>query len=249
MSRALPLLGKLHPLTGEPIRAIGWRPDGSPLWPILGGDPSNDPPERPEDITEEVWDALGDPGKQALVRERQARSEAEQARAQAERERDAARARPAPPKDQQPAQQAGQQPPGQQAQQPDIAAIVKQAVDAAIKPFADAEQQRQTDAAAGRVRDAVVEAAKPLLHDATDALQIDLASVVNDQGAADAEKVKKALETLITAKPHLAKTGTRQAPPGIGGGGPATPTDAEKVKETLARMQKSTGLRSTTAAS
>lgn len=27
-----------HPLTGQPIRAIGTRPDGSPLWPILGGD-------------------------------------------------------------------------------------------------------------------------------------------------------------------------------------------------------------------
>lgn len=28
----------LHPLTGQPLRAIGHRPDGSLLWPIMGGD-------------------------------------------------------------------------------------------------------------------------------------------------------------------------------------------------------------------
>lgn len=32
----------LHPLTGLPLRAIGLRPDGSPLWPIMGGDGTDD---------------------------------------------------------------------------------------------------------------------------------------------------------------------------------------------------------------
>lgn len=32
----------VHPLTGEPLRAIGFRPSGAPLWPIMGGDGTDD---------------------------------------------------------------------------------------------------------------------------------------------------------------------------------------------------------------
>ena len=82
---------KRHPLTGALLRAVGVMPDGKVVWPILGGDDTTPPIERPEGVTEEEWEALGDPGKKAIAREREAR-------VQAERERDAARARPAPPK-------------------------------------------------------------------------------------------------------------------------------------------------------
>lgn len=220
-----------------------------------GGQQQNQPPERPDDIPEETWTALGDPGKQAIVREREARQAAERALA-------AARAKPAPPKP--PAgDQGGDQGGGQQQQQsgqgeppkpkpgdqPDFAALIKQAVSEAVKPFQEAEDRRQTEVAAEKVRTAVLDAAKPRLHDATDALAgIDLAGVVDDQGQADAAKVKSALDDLVTRKPHLAK-GQRQAPPGIGGGAPpAGATDAEKVKAVLADMQRSTGIRTSPAA-
>lgn len=39
---------KTHPRTGELLRPVGYRRNGSPIWPILGAspdDPSNDPPE------------------------------------------------------------------------------------------------------------------------------------------------------------------------------------------------------------
>ena len=40
-----------HPLTGAPLRAVWVRPDGRPVWPILGGDdtvpPADAPPETP----------------------------------------------------------------------------------------------------------------------------------------------------------------------------------------------------------
>lgn len=240
-ARALPLMGKRHPLTGEPIRAIGFRRDGRPIFPIMGGDPSNDPAERPEDVPQETWDALGDPGKAALVRERSARVQAEKDRDTAVRERDAARARPAPPKADPPKADPPKPDPGAH---PDIAAIVQQAVTAAIKPFQDAENQRTAEAAASKVRDVVLEMAKPLLHDPTDALaNVDLASLVNESGVADAEKVKSALDKVIAAKPHLAKSTTRIAPPGIGGGGPVATPDAEKVKSILGDMQRSAGVR------
>lgn len=239
-----------HPLTGRPIQAVGFRRDGRPIWPIMGGDPSNDP-QRPEDVPEETWDALGDPGKRALVSERTARLDAEKARDTAIRERDAARARPTPPPGTPaapptpapaPANPGNPGNPGQ----PDIAALIQQGIEAAMKPFQDAETQRTAERAAGKVREAVLEAAKPLLHDPTDALaNVDLASVVNEAGMADAEKLKTALQNVIATKPHLAKTAVRTAPPGIGGGGQVATVDADKVKAVLADMQAAAGIRPT----
>lgn len=45
MSLSLPIHpSRVHPLTGLPLQAIGFRPNGEPLWPIMGGAP-DDPPE------------------------------------------------------------------------------------------------------------------------------------------------------------------------------------------------------------
>ncbi len=239
MSRNLPTHPtKRHPLTGLPLEAVGILPSGRVVWPIMGGDSSNDPPERPEDVPEETWDALGDPGKAALVRERTARVQAERDRDSAVRERDAARARPAPPKRDTTTE------PAKTDDGPDIADIVKQAVAAAIKPFEEREQHRTAEEAAGKVRTAVLDAAKDRLVDATDALQIDLATVLDDNGAADPAKVTKAIDDLLTAKPHLAKTTVRFAPPGIGGAAATGQTSQkEQVAAILAGMQTSTGVR------
>lgn len=244
MSRPLPLMGKTHPLTGKPIRAIGFRKDGRPIFPIMGGDPSNDPHERPDDVPQETWDALGDPGKAALVRERGARVAAERERDEAARKLAATQARPTPPKPDDPPKVD----PSKPGDPPDIAAIVEQAVSAAIKPFQERDAQRDAEQAATKVRDAVVEAAKPLLHDPSDALaNVDLASVVDESGRADAEKVKAALEKVIETKPHLAKAAPRVAPLGIGGGGPVATPNAELVKTILGEMQRSTGVRTPSA--
>lgn len=240
-----------HPLTGAPLRALARHPrTGRLVWPILGGDdtvppaspPASPPPappaapERPDGVSEEEWTALGDPGRRALVRERE-RAET------AERNLAAARApRPAPPKNPPATTSASTPPPNSDGV--NVAAIVQQAVDAALKPFQEAEQRRVTEAAAERVRASVLDAARPLLYDPTDALTgIDLAAVVNDQGQADAGKVQSALDDLVTRKPHLARSTVRVAPPGIGGGAPAGLTEAEKVKAILADMQRATGVR------
>jgi hypothetical protein len=244
---------RTHPHTGLALQAVGFRRSGDPIWPILGAapddppadPPANDPsaPERPDGVTEEEWNALGDPGRAAIVREREARQAAERALA-------AARARPTPPKPPADPPQPNDPPkpadPPKPSDPPDIAAIVQQAVEAAVKPFVEREEQRETQAAAEKVTQSVLDVAKDRLHDATDALSnIDLTTVVNEQGAADADKIKTALDELITRKPHLAKSTVRIAPPGIGGGGPAGATDAEKVKAVLADMQKATGVRMT----
>lgn len=234
-----------HPLTGKPLEAVGVLPSGRIVWPMMGGDPSNDPPERPEGVSEEEWNALGDPGKAAIVRERTARQEAERQLAAARaRPTPPAPAAPTPPAPTPPAPPAPTPPAGGQPQQPDIAAIVQQAVAAAIKPFQDAEEQRGLQAAAQKVADEVTKAAKDMLHDPADALTgIDLTKVVNDQGQYDPVKGKAEIDGLINAKPYLAKSTQRIAPPGIGGGAPAQLSDADKVKSVLADMQKVSGVR------
>lgn len=198
-------------------------------------DPPADPPadpQRPDGITEEVWDALGDPGRRAIVQERQARQKAEHDLA-------AARARPAPPK---PKDQSSVDPPKPK-DQPDIAALVQQAVSAAVKPLQDQWDEQAAQGKAEKVMEAVRKAAEDVLHDSSDALGlIDLTTVVDDHGAADPAKVKTALEDLVKAKPHLAKPVTRYAPPGIGGGrGESSAPEGDRVKAHLAAFQRVTG--------
>ncbi|GAA4120513.1 hypothetical protein GCM10022215_24240 [Nocardioides fonticola] len=216
---------------------------------IFGGWRMVDPrePVRPDDIPEEEWAALGDPGQRALVREREARTKAE-------RELAAARARPAPPKSPPttaPAPAAPAAPAVQPGDQPDITKIVQDAVTtavaAAVKPFQEREEQRDAEEAAARIRSATVDAAKDLLHDPTDAAaHIDLTTVTDGQGQADPAKIQDALKKLIEAKPHLAKTdGRRYGQPGFGAGGSTAPLE-QRVQATLRRMQEGAGLRVTT---
>lgn len=202
-------------------------------------------PERPDGITEQEWNALGDPGRAAIVREREARQAAERALA-------ASRARPAPPKQDPPAPEPGKQDPPKvdppKTGEIDIAAIVQQAVQAAVQPFVERDQQREADQAANQVRDAVLEAAKNRLHDATDALtSIDLTTVLDGNGGPDATKIKDALDNLVIRKPHLAKIVDDRrfsAQPGVGPTpGGSTPPINDRVKDTLARMQASAGVK------
>jgi hypothetical protein len=71
-----------HVRTG--FAAIGWRRDGTPIWPVMGGDGTDDPPAEPakdEPPTDPPKpkddDGLGDGGKKALDAERKARKLAE----------------------------------------------------------------------------------------------------------------------------------------------------------------------------
>lgn len=214
----------------------GWSMTAGTSEPEPGATGEPTAPERPEGIPEDTWTALGDPGKQAIVRERERANAAERALA-------AARAKPAPPAKK--TTEPEPKPTPKAGDEPDIADIIKRAVAEAVAPFQEAEQQRQAVTAAEKVQTAVTAAAEKVLHDATDALtNVDLTTVVNEQGVADPAKVKAALDDLVTRKPHLAKSGQqRVAPPGIGGGAPVGSTDAEKVKAVLADMQRATGVR------
>lgn len=231
MSRALIHPTRRHPLTGAQLHAVGVLPNGKVIWPILGGDDTVPPIEAPEGVTAEEWDALGDPGKKAIVREREARQEAERKLA-------AAHARPTPPPGKPAVTTA---PPAGDA--PDVAKLVQEAVAAAIKPFTEANEARTAAEAQDAIKDKVRTAATGF-HDADDAVAgIDLTKVVTD-GAVDPTKLAAELEALGARKPHLVKDGRRFAPAGAGGGpGSGAKTTEDKTKESLARMAEATGLK------
>lgn len=192
---------------------------------------------RPDGVSEEEWNDLREPGKRAIIRERERAATAERALA-------ARTPTPAPPKTDPPKEPAKSDPPKLGDGQQDIAAIVAQAVSAAMAPLIARDEQRETTAAVTKLTDTVLEAAKLKLTDPTDALSnIDLGQVTDGNGGPDAAKITAELDALIVRKPHLAKVvDTRPfAPPGAGAG-QANPSLDARVKSTVADMRASQGL-------
>ena len=192
---------------------------------VMETDGGETPPERPDGIEAAEWDALGDPGKQALVRERQRATDAERKLA-------AALAPKAPEL----------KPDGEQ---PDMAALIQAAVEAAVAPLRQAQEQQAIDAQARAVIDAVKTAAADRLHDASDATSLlDLTALVGADGAPDTAKIAAAINDLVAAKPHLARPQPygRQGNPALYGA-PAGPSAEDKVKASLARMQAASGIK------
>ena len=203
---------------------------------VMEADGGETPPERPDGIEATEWDALGDPGKQALVRERQRATDAERKLAAA------LAPKPKPPTPA-PAPKAPELKPD--GEQPDMAALIQAAVEAAVAPLRQAQEQQAIDAQARAVIDAVKAAAADRLHDASDATSLlDLTALVGADGAPDTAKIAAAINDLVAAKPHLARPQPygRQGNPALYGA-PAGPSAEDKVKASLARMQAASGIK------
>lgn len=207
----LPIHPRLrHPLTGEPLRAVGHSRRG-PIWPIIGaaddppaGDPppadpppsdppAGDPPKEPE---------LSDAGKRAIAEERDARKaekrRADAAEAELEKLRNASKSE------------------------------AEKAVDAARKEGESTANERwKSRVVSGEIRAA---AAALKFHDPRDAvvqLQDSLGEIkVADDGEVDGKAIEKLLADLKTAKPYLVDDGkgtasARDAGLGAAGNGKA----------------------------
>lgn len=191
------------------------------------------PAEAPEGVSAEEWDALGDPGKKALVRERARASKAESDLAALRTQH----AQPTGPG----AGQAEGEPKGNEGQSPDLAAIIQKAVDAAITPL---RQERSAE----KVAEAMLAAAQEKLQDPSDALaHIPTNTVTDANGRPDEAKVTAAIEDLVKRKPHLAKitdSRRRYAPDApLGGGSTGAASVEERTKAALARMQAAAGVK------
>lgn len=227
MPETLPVFPHPHPLTGEPIVALGFRRNGEPIWPIMGGapdpeDPEKDPedpqdPEDPKDPEQDPQDPedpedLGDKGKQALDRMKgkwsAARAELREFKA------------------------LGLSP-----------ADIKKIVDAkkgdgkddevdADKIREEARREARAEAAKERVEDKIEVGAAKKFADASDAVAILLRTHdINDfldGDKVDAEAISEALDELLEAKPHLAAQGGKSK---FGGGADGGARKASRPKQ------------------
>jgi hypothetical protein len=195
---AMPEEMPVHPFTGQ--RALGVLPSGRVVWPILGGAPDDgDDADNGQDGdagtgdgdgqgdgdatgSAQGGDGLGDKGREALAKERQARRDAEKARKAAERELADLKAKSA----------AGQQ-------QDDAAKAAEQA-------RRDAEDTANKRANERILRAEVRAAAAGKLADPADALAfIDMSQFeFCDDGSVDADEITEAISDLLKRKPHLA---------------------------------------------
>ncbi|NYI06067.1 hypothetical protein [Allostreptomyces psammosilenae] len=212
----------VHPTTGE--KALGFRKDGRPIWPIKGGsgdkvpatdptadpsvDPSVDPEKGPDDAGNEPKDDpeadLGDAGKKALKAERDARKTAEKERDSLKEEN--ARLRRAN-------------------------AAVKGTDLEAIKAEIRSEFE-------GRLAEAAIRAeAKGRLNDPSDTARYP--EYFTDIDASDEGAVKSAIDKLLTDKPYLAASSDPK-PWGDVGGGPRKSSEPQPTSP-VERMARAYG--------
>lgn len=228
----------MHPGNPHGLRFVEGdnAPAGDPP-PNPAPQPPANGPQRPDGVSEAEWTALGDPGKNAIVRERARAVKAEQ---------DLAAARSAPPKAPAPPPDPPKTPTPNDGQ-PDLAQMIQDAVSAAVAPFQQRDQEREANEAASAIRTAVLTAATDLFHDTEDALSIDLPSLTDGNGRPDDTKIQDALKNLLTRKPHLGKPADlrRRTPVGapVGASGGASPSLDDRTKAALERMQQSSGVK------
>lgn len=176
-----------HPRTG--LSAIGWRRNGSPIWPVAGAAPDDDQDDQQGDDSgaddteggddggdDEGADQLGDAGKKALDRmKQQLRDERRRRKAAEEKASEAGKPKP----------EGG----------PDLDEVRKQA-----------REEATAEALKDRVLDKI-EAKARKFADSEDAAAILLRSRqvedFIDGGKVDTDAIAEALDELAEAKPHL----------------------------------------------
>lgn len=205
--------------------------------------PTPDPnaPTRPDGVSEEEWNALGDPGRRALDRVRRQRDEARRDLEQ----------RPAPPPPANPATSPSPARPPAPSNGGDIADQIRQAVEAATAPLRQQLDQVGARSAAQVVADRVRTLAAERLQDPEDALRfLDPSRFVTAAGTPDDAAIRDGVTGLLEQRGYLARTtpppadGLRYAAPnsGQGPGTPGAPSMAEQVQHELARMYASAGM-------
>jgi len=226
-----------HPHTGAPIRPLGFRRNGAPIWPILGASPDDEGGDGDEtgegdgdgegdgsgsagpaadgdgDGTGdgEGADKLGDAGKQALDRMKAERNDARRENRVLKKQ----------------LEEATKKPPAE-GEQPDPDALREEGRREAL---AQADQRV--------IRAEAKAAATGKLADPSDALTfLDLTTFeVDADGNVDAEELADAIDELLKKKPYLAAQGGKRFQGG-GDGGNRKGTQTPSLDEQIAAAQK-----------
>lgn len=236
MPEILPVFPQPHPRTGEPIAALGFRRNGDPIWPIMGGaeDPEDpkadtDPedPEDPEDPDKDPEDPeeLGDKGKQALDRMKAQRNTA---KAELREFKDLGLT-PAEIKKIVDARKGG-------AGNPSDGEIDADQI------REEARREARAEAAKERVEDKIEAKAAKQFADASDAVAIllrthDITDFLDGEKV-DVEAISEALDDLAETKPHLlaAQGGTKRFGGSADGGARKESRPKQLTRDDLSRM-------------
>jgi hypothetical protein len=193
ISKTLPVHPSMrHPLTGEPLAAVGIRRNGDPIWPVLGaaeddagGDGGDDEGSGDDtdsgdaDEDDEGADKLGDAGKKALDRMKAQLKAERLKRRQAEKDRDDVRN-------------------GQTKDDTDADKVRRDAESAATNRANERILRAEVKAAAGGK-----------LADPADAVRLlDLSQFeLDSDGDVDEDEIAEAIDDLLKKKPYLAAQG------------------------------------------
>lgn len=223
---------KTHPRTGKPITPLGYRKDGRPIWPIMGGsgegeggdgdsgDGEGGEGEGAGDGEGEGTGDLGDAGKKALKAERERANAAEKRNKQLEAEN--ARLR------------GGKNDDGTGDGAPNDKAI--EAAREEGRQEAAAAANRAVIAAETRALAATAKMRDP--RDAVIQLSTELKDVqVDENGAIDSASIEQLLKDLKAKKPYLFDNGTStvsHTDAGIGTGGDSGTPDPGPGRNRLA---------------
>jgi hypothetical protein len=201
-----------------PVISGGQDPDPDPKPdPDPDPDPKPDPKPDPEPKPDPDPEGLGDAGKRALAAEREARKAAEKRAKDAEIERDRLK----------------------QASESEQEKAVREAAE-------EARTEERTKANLRILRAEVKARAGTKLADPDDAVRLlDLDALeISDDGEVDTEKIDKAIERLLKAKPYLAPGAKPGGKTSVDGGARPDNGDPKVDQKTrLERIQQRTGIR------
>lgn len=182
-----------HPLTGEPVQALGVRRNGTLIWPQLGAAPEDEDDTGGDGDQDDTGDGdadddkpLGEAGQKALTAEKEKRRKAAERARAAEKERDDARA--------------------------ELAKLKAGKTGDDNKPDADeirraAREEAQAETLKERVLDKIEAKAAVRFADPEDAVALlgRRADEFIDGKRVDLDAIVEALDELLEKKPHLAK--------------------------------------------
>lgn len=212
--------------------------DGGAAGGAAGGE------ERPEGVSEDAWNDLGEPGKSALRKERKRATDAEKEKISLERQvktlqselvkKKAEEGKGGKPDSSGQNDGDGAQEKNGALNMEDVEKLISAAVNKATQPLIEAAKNKELD-------EAIVGAASAFYNPKDALLLVDKKEIVDENGNVDEKMLKYVLENVAKQRPYLLKP-ERQSGSMFLGGKPPASSVKERSEAALQRMQQATGI-------
>lgn len=190
----------------------------------------------PQGVSADVWNALGDPGKSALRKERKRATEAEKNNAALQKQVEQLQTQIDDMKNSDGNKNGSNNNGGNNGDNPaaNLEELIAKAVTSATKPLIEAAKNKEMD-------EAIIAAASEFYNPKDVLLLIDRKKITDSAGEIDKELLQSNIEEIAKQRPYLLKPVQRGQSTFLGGKNSA-PTVKERTEQALQRMQQATGL-------